>query len=116
MSLTTFAAAYREAIDFTDAWDAAEWSDEAEIKAMADCQAFYEAHSDLFLERNCPKSANWPIDELAAHDFWLTRNGHGAGFWDGDWIEPAATKLAKAAEAFGESYAYLGDDGLIYLA
>ena len=19
------------------------------------------------------------------HDFWLTRNGHGAGFWDGEW-------------------------------
>ena len=26
-------------------------------------------------------------DELAraGTDFWLTRNGHGAGFWDGDW-------------------------------
>jgi hypothetical protein len=24
----------------------------------------------------------------AGHDFWLTRNGHGAGFWDGDWDEP----------------------------
>lgn len=24
----------------------------------------------------------------AGHDFWLTRNGHGAGFWDGDWNEP----------------------------
>lgn len=22
--------------------------------------------------------------ERAGHDFWLTRNGHGAGFWDGD--------------------------------
>lgn len=23
--------------------------------------------------------------ERIGHDFWLTRNGHGAGFWDGDW-------------------------------
>lgn len=22
---------------------------------------------------------------MAGHDLWLTRNGHGAGFWDGDW-------------------------------
>lgn len=24
----------------------------------------------------------------AGHDFWLTRNGHGAGFWDGYWEDP----------------------------
>ena len=23
--------------------------------------------------------------EMAGHDFWLTSQGHGAGFWDGDW-------------------------------
>lgn len=30
-------------------------------------------------------------------DFWLTRNGHGAGYWDGDYPEhgDALTKLAK---------------------
>lgn len=38
----------------------------------------------------------------AGHDFWLTRNGHGAGFWDGDWKEPAATFLTEASQEFGE--------------
>jgi hypothetical protein len=52
--------------------------------------------------------------ERAAHDFWLTRNHHGAGFWDGDWPEPYATQLTDAAHAFGEAELYLGDDGLIY--
>lgn len=24
------------------------------------------------------------VESLAGHDFWLTHNGHGAGYWDGD--------------------------------
>lgn len=52
----------------------------------------------------------------AGHDFWLTRNGHGAGFWDGDWPEPHATELDRAAKAFGVAELYVGDDGLIYQA
>lgn len=50
----------------------------------------------------------------AAHDFWLTRNRHGAGFWDGDWPEPQAARLTKAAHAFGEYSLYVGDDGKIH--
>lgn len=52
--------------------------------------------------------------ERAGHDFWLTRNGHGAGFWDGDWPEDAGERLTKASKVFGEVNLYLGDDGLIY--
>lgn len=43
----------------------------------------------------------------AGHDFWLTRNGHGAGFWDGDWPEPAATRLTDAAHVYGSVYLYV---------
>jgi hypothetical protein len=43
-------------------------------------------------------------DELdyAAHDFILTRNGHGAGFWDGDWCDPWGKVLTDLAQSFGE--------------
>lgn len=43
------------------------------------------------------------FDEMgrAGHDFWLTRNGHGAGFGDGDWPEEAGEKLSEAARSFG---------------
>lgn len=51
----------------------------------------------------------------AGHDFWLNRNGHGAGFWDGDWPEPLATLLDKFSKSFGECNLYLGDDDLIHL-
>jgi hypothetical protein len=49
-----------------------------------------------------------------AHDFWLTRNGHGAGFWDGDYPEPLAMQLTDLAEMYGHCDLYIGDDGLIY--
>ena len=52
----------------------------------------------------------------AGHDFWLTRNGHGAGFWDRDELaEDVREKLSLAARRTGERDLYLGDDGLIYV-
>tara|TARA_R100001463_G_scaffold17560_2_gene44772 strand:+ start:2058 stop:2447 length:390 start_codon:yes stop_codon:yes gene_type:complete len=51
--------------------------------------------------------------ELAAHDFILTRNGHGAGFSDGDWSEPMATKLTELCKKFGEINIYLSDENLL---
>lgn len=50
---------------------------------------------------------------LAGHDFWLTRNGHGSGFWDGDWGE-AGDRLTEASKKYGEVNLYVGDDGKIY--
>ncbi|OQM74930.1 hypothetical protein [Manganibacter manganicus] len=53
---------------------------------------------------------------MAGHDFWLTRCRHGAGFWDGDWPEPAATILDNAAKAFGNADLYIGDGGKVCLS
>jgi len=47
------------------------------------------------------------------HDFWLTRCGHGAGFWDGDYGH-IGDRLTEAAKKFGNVDLYVGDDGLIY--
>jgi hypothetical protein len=49
----------------------------------------------------------------AGHDFWLTRNGHGAGFWDGDWEEQIGEQLTKLSEGFGEFDLYVTDDGQV---
>jgi len=51
----------------------------------------------------------------AGHDFWLTRCGHGAGYWDGDWEHEAGERLTTAAKAYGEVNFYVGDNGLIYI-
>lgn len=50
----------------------------------------------------------------AGHDFWLTRNGHGAGFWDGDYPDAVGERLTADSERYGEVDLYIGDDGQIY--
>lgn len=47
------------------------------------------------------------------YDFWLTRNGHGAGFWDRG-LDALGDRLSAIAEQMGGRDLYLGDDGLIY--
>jgi hypothetical protein len=45
-------------------------------------------------------------DEQIGHDFWLTRNGHGAGFWDRG-LGSVGDELTKAAEAHGSQDLYI---------
>jgi len=46
------------------------------------------------------------------YDFCLTRNEHGAGFWDGDWDK--GDELTAIAQTFPPISLYLGDDGAVY--
>jgi hypothetical protein len=52
-------------------------------------------------------------EESAGHDFWLTRNGHGAGFWDRG-LGKLGDRLSAAAKVYSSVDLYAGDDGLIY--
>jgi hypothetical protein len=72
--------------------------------AMTDCSAFLDANAEHIGEDV----------ERAARDFWYTRNGHGCGFWGGDWPEPAATILTDAAHAYGEVCIEVFADGREY--
>lgn len=38
--------------------------------------------------------------EYAAHNFWLSREGHGAGFFDGDY-DNRGDRLQKMADSYG---------------
>lgn len=78
-----------------------------------DCAYFQERYGRLIEEDDSPAIDKWGRWEKAGHDFWLTRNGHGAGFWDGDWPKHGDA-LTEAAHAFGEFYLTVGDDGVIY--
>jgi hypothetical protein len=51
--------------------------------------------------------------EQAGYDLWLTAQGHGAGFWDGDWPEATGKKLTAAAEKVGQTDLYVAN-GKIY--
>lgn len=48
------------------------------------------------------------------HDLWLTRNGHGAGFWDRGYDKHIEDGLTKAAHDMGEVNLYVGDDKKIH--
>lgn len=69
-----------------------------------DCSSFLETNRDDIGIR-CAD---------AGHDLWLTRNHHGAGFWDGDWAKDVGKRLTAAAHQMGERDLYVGDDGVIY--
>ena len=51
-------------------------------------------------------------EEQIGYDFWLTRNGHGAGFWDRGL--GVGGKLADLCKPYGSVDIYVGDDGQIY--
>ena len=71
-------------------------------KINSDCKSFIEAAGPL-LNALDPSSAG--------HDFWLTRNGHGTGFWDRNMGE-TGEKLSLLASSFGEFYVYIEDNAI----
>lgn len=96
-------------------YDLSDFAPEAREKMEDDCHAFYDANEAAINCLGAPDSRDGTgCDGMAGHDFWLTRCGHGAGFWDGDWPEPHATSLDNASKAFGNVDLYVGDDGRIY--
>lgn len=56
-----------------------------------------------------------PTLNQTEYDYILTRNSHGAGFWDGDWAPEVSEILADAARSQHKFTAYVGDDEKIYL-
>lgn len=90
-----------------DRWKIKGWSPEAIEEARKDCVRFQEENA-----ADLAKYAN-KTGYSGGNDFWLTRNGHGAGYWDRD-LGEVGDRLTKAAHRYGETDAYSGDDGLLY--
>lgn len=95
-------------------YDISDLALEAMQQAVEDCKAF-QADNVLDLEEAYGLySRNDTTPQAhAGVDFWLTRNGHGAGFWDGD-LEDVGERLSEASRKCGEVNLYVGDDGKIY--
>lgn len=55
-----------------------------------------------------------PAENQTEHDYIMTRNHHGCGFWDGDWSSQVSEILTKAAQKLPEIEVYAGDDKKIY--
>jgi hypothetical protein len=90
-----------------------------------DCAAFQDNPAwQAALDANAFSPSRYTgcsAEQYGGHDFWLTRNRHGAGqnghdrFGAGNWKEPHGKTLTDIAHAFGEVYLYAGDDGRLYL-
>lgn len=98
---------------FDKEYDITNFSRNAIEQAEHDVDEFLETAIDL-IEKLSPEE-EIDLDDVV-YDFWLTRNGHGAGFWDGDYPEELGEALTKLAHSFGEVYVYVGDDGELYMA
>lgn len=114
MQWDTFTTDYFTAMEWTDCHednpelrDAEGFSDALSARAETDCAAFQEANAeDLAAYREA-------TGYTGGVDFWLTRNGHGAGFWDRG-LGALGDRLSDASRAYSSIDLYAGDDGMIY--
>ena len=92
-------------------------SEETQAEMRADCDQFFDDNEHLITSENClarigQRFVLFPVYSQAGHDFWLTRNGHGVGFWEtSDWEAEAGEQLTNASKAFGEYYLYVNPIG-----
>lgn len=94
-------------------YDADDIDEDSLARMRKDCERFGKANAEQ-IEQWAGNDDAW---EQAGHDFWLTRNGHGAGFWArsrGEWPDDGA-QLTEASHEYGECDLYVGDDGKVYL-
>lgn len=92
-------------------------SGELRAAAVEDVRAFLEANQEDALafvkaQAGTPRGDDDYWGSLG-HDLWLTRNGHGAGFWDRG-LGELGERLTKAAKTYGEVDLFLGADGQVH--
>ena len=89
-------------------------SPETLAQMIEDCTSFNQI-ADVWLDKAYLRGDMSYDMERAGTDFWLTRNRHGAGYWDRG-LGAAGDTLTEFAHSFGGCDLYRGDDGLIYSA
>ena len=113
----TFYDGYKAAMVFTDvhgdapAMEAADGFSPALLaSAKEDCDRFEIDNAEAlaeYYEFGRPEG-------YAGHDFWLTRNGHGTGFWDRGLPGDLGGRLTDGARLFPGCVLYVGDDNMIH--
>lgn len=117
-ALPEFTRGYIESMFWTeeDELDGATFDDldpQALADIVADCAKFRADHAALLDAAN----AAGRNDSSLGHDYWLSRNGHGTGFWDRKELEAGGIgdALHKACR-HREVYVERGDDGHVYVS
>lgn len=112
---------YQQTIVFTEKdsensdvkWRNENFSDEAVSICKSELTFFLESCGfDIIISAYKNSGKFWSdFLILVAHDFWLTRNGHGSGFWDSPEIygQEESEFLSSKARECGERYAWFND-------
>lgn len=100
---------YSDGEDFDDC--TIESLDDTSLRAMRlDCIAFVREvqQHGLILDLLRPAYVGCTPSDYAGHNLWLTRNGHGAGFNDGQYTR--GSELQDLARRQAERYLYWNED------
>jgi hypothetical protein len=102
--------AYIEAVYFTETGDLGQPSRGAELTALFKAQAHTACRNFLY---GASSHARCLDAKQLGHDLWLTRNGHGTGFWDRPEVYGAdrADLFTRIATAMGEHDAEFVEKG-----
>jgi hypothetical protein len=82
-------------------------SEDSKNKALSDIKKFVKVAG---------KALKGLTMEEIGHNLWLTRNGHGTGFWDRGYVEKVSDKLTKCAKELGSLDIYVGDDEKLHFS
>lgn len=99
-------------------YGAEDLTERAKVKLREDVLEFLNKAKpeDLaaYLEHKVIDPSQGTVGDYLGHDLWLTRNGHGAGFWDRDDLpKEVGVRLSKLSEDLGERDLYVTDRGEI---
>lgn len=108
-------------------FEAAEWTEDLKSESV-DIDSWNATYEDchLFVQKILASEeykkktfiVNWDSQELMnrmGNDLWLTRNGHGAGFWDRpEFWGDCADLFSDFARSMGEKYAYVENGKLFF--
>ena len=92
--------------DNLDNYGIEDLSPEALQSIVSDCETFQSE-----MVKHLEKAGN-PCQNGV--DFWLTRNGHGAGFWDRGYDKEVSDVLTEASKFMGECCLYVDEDGKVH--
>ena len=107
--------AYIEAIYFTETGDGDQPPTDAKLTPLTNCQAYSDCRNFLWaMGGQDPVDGFDDLDpKQLGHDLWLTRNGHGTGFWARPEVygEANALLFTRLARAVGEHDADFLEEG-----
>lgn len=101
-----------ECTPLDDHFEYSDFTEAALRKAETEVSAWFkyledEGLYDLALE--------YTDDGHIAYDFWMTRNEHGCGYWDGDYGDALGDLLDKACESRGRQHVWINENGTLEL-